>query len=388
MKKIRDIAVVGIGMTRFGQLWDVGVREMAEEALLKALKDAGAKPGDIQAAYCGSMGMAADAPMMIGQIVLEQVGIAGIPISRVENACASGSNAFREAWLALQSGLYDVAIAVGVEKMSAPSLDYARFASRFGGGDVVMEGSMGFFPPGIFAMAARKQMERGITRKQLALVAVKNHRHGALNPLAHYQKEVSVEDVLGSRPVADPLNVLDCSPISDGCSVAIIASKAAAKKFTGTPVWIRASAQVSGTYRDEDGMFPDTTRRAAKEAYDMAGIGPEDLDLAEVHDCFTPAEIMHYEDLGFCTPGDGGKFVEEGRSSLGGPLPVNASGGLLSKGHPLGATGIAQIIEVTNHLRGRAGKRQVDGARIGLTHNGGGFRHMDAGAVLIHILGK
>ncbi len=386
---MREVWIVGVGMTRFGKLPELGVRELAEEAVFNALVDAGARPGDIEIAYCGTEAMAPDTPMLPGQIALEQVGITGIPITNVANACGSGSNAVREAWLALQSGLYDVALAVGVEKLTSPSPDQYQILSRLGGADLMLEGSMGFFPPGVFSMSALKHMEKyGTTREQIALVAVKNNYHGSLNPKAHYQKPVTLEQVLNSRPVSYPLNVLDCCPISDGCAAVVLCAADVAKRFSGTPVRIRAAAQKSGTYKDDPELDADTTRRAAAEAYEMAGVGPEDIDLAEVHDCFTFAEIQHYEDLGFCKKGEGGRFIEEGHAAIGGKVAVNPSGGLLAKGHPLGATGPGQIYEVVQQLRGRCGKRQVPGARIGMTHNGGGFRHGDTGIVACFILEK
>lgn len=386
---MREVWIVGVGMTRFGKLPELGVRELAEEALFHALKDSGARPPDIEIAYCGTESMSPDTPMLPGQIALEQVGITGIPITNVANACGSGSNAVREAWLALQSGLYDVALAVGVEKLTAPSPDQFQMLSRLGGADLMLEGSMGFFPPGVFSMAALRHMERyGTTREQIAQVAVKNNYHGSLNPKAQYQKPVTLEQVLNSRPVSYPLNVLDCCPISDGCAAVVLCGADVAKRFTGRPVRVLAAAQRSGTYKDDPDLRADTTQRAGREAYEMAGLGPEDIDLAEVHDCFTFAEIQHYEDLGFCRMGEGGRFVEEGRANIGGQVAVNPSGGLLAKGHPLGATGPGQICEIVEQLRGHCGKRQVHNARIGLTHNGGGFRHGDTGIVTCFILEK
>jgi acetyl-CoA acyltransferase len=386
---MREVWIVGVGMTRFGRLSEYGVREMAEEAVFDALKDAGAKPSDMEIAYCGTEAMGPDTPMLVGQIALEQMGIKGIPITNIANACGSGSNAVREAWLALQSGLYDVAIALGVEKLTSPHPDMFQLLSRLGGADLMLEGCMGFFPPGVFSMAALKHMELyGTTREQIARVAVKNNYNGSLNPKAHYQKPVTLEDVLNSRPVSYPLNVLDCCPISDGAAAVVLCGADVAKRFTGTPVRMRAAAQKSGTYKDDMDLNADTTRRAAKEAYEMAGLGPEDIDLAEVHDCFTFAEIQHYEDLGFCKHGEGGRFVEEGHANIGGKVAVNSSGGLLAKGHPLGATGPGQVNEVVEQLRGKCGKRQVAGARIGMTHNGGGFRHGDTGIVVSFILEK
>lgn len=378
-------------MIRFGSFPVRGIRKMAEEALFLALKDAGARPADIQVAYCGTVGLSSDTPDMQGPISFAQAGITGIPILQLKNACASGSNAFREAWVALQSGLYDVAAVLGIEKLSAPTVEMIRIAAGMGGGDGELEGSMGFFPPGIFAMLARHYMDDlGVTREQLAAVSVKNHFHATLNPKAHYPKEVTVEQVLASRPVSSPLNLLDCCPISDGAAAVVLAAKEALDRFGRKPVWVAGSAQASGTYPEEgDICETDTTRRAAAAAYEMAGAGPEDIDLAEVHDCFTPAELMHYRDLGFCRDiPEAAYWLEKGYTYLGGKIPVNTSGGLLAKGHPLGATGVAQICELVEQLRGEAGARQVAGAKVGIAHNGGGFRQGDVGSVCVHILQK
>lgn len=385
----RKIAVMGTGMVEFGVFPERGIRSMAEEVLYGALTDAGAVPSDVEVAYCGTMGFASDTPDMHGPISFAQVGITGVPILQMRNGCASGSNAFREAWVGLQSGLYEVAAVLGIEKLSAPSLEMLRLAARMGGGDGELEGSMGFFPPGIFAMIARHFMDDlGVTREQIAEVSVKNHYHASLNPYAHFPKEVTVEQVLASRPVATPLNMLDCCPIDDGAAAVVLASEEAVGRFSGEPVWVTGSAQTSGTYPDSgDVGDTDTTRRAAREAYEMAGVGPGDIDLAEVHDCFTVAELLHYRDLGFCGDiAEAAEWIRDRRTWLGGGLPVNTSGGLLAKGHPLGATGVAQVCEVAEQLRGRAGPRQVEGARLGLTHNGGGFRHGDVGSVCVHIL--
>ncbi len=388
---MRKVAVVGTGMIPFGIFEKRGIRKMAEEVLYRALKNAGARPEDIQAAYCGTNGFSSDTPEMQGPISFAQVGITGVPVLQLKNGCASGSNAFREAWIALQSGLYDVVLALGIEKLSAASLEIIKLAASMGGGDGELEGSMGFFPPGIFAMFARHYMDDlGVTREQLAQVSVKNHYHGTLNPNAHFQKNVTVEQVLNSRPVTSPLNLLDCCPISDGAAAAVLVSEDVLSRFTGKPVWVVGAAQTSGTYPESGDIGEtDTTRRAAAEAYEMAGLGPKDIDLAEVHDCFTPAELMHYRDLGFTKDiPEAAYWLDKGYTQLGGRLPVNTSGGLLAKGHPLGATGVAQICEIVEQLRGEAGERQVEGAKTGITHNGGGFRQGDVGSVCVHILQK
>jgi acetyl-CoA C-acetyltransferase len=251
-----------------------------------------------------------------------------------------------------------------------------------------MEANLGLTFPGVFAMIATRHMhEFGTTREQIGMVAVKNHRHGALNSVAHFQREVTLEEVLNSRPVAYPLTLLDCCPISDGAAAAILVSESLAAQLSSQPVWISASAQASGVY---DSASPITTfrptGRAAHDAYEMAGIGPEDVGFAEVHDCFTIAEILHVEDLGFCAKGEGGPMLERGTFALDGPKPINVSGGLKAKGHPVGATGLGQIYELVQQLRGRTGRRQVPGAKVGLAHCMGGFLHGDGGNSYVHIL--
>lgn len=387
---MRRVYVVGGGIIRFGKFPDRGIRKMAEEVLFNLFKDASAKPSDVQCAYVGSQNTACDDTlMMVGQIALEQAGIVGIPITNCTNACGSGSNAVYQAYLAIQSGLYDVALALGIEKMSSPLLPQAMMAGRLGGGDSEIEGVFGLFAPGIFGMIAKRHMEEyGTTREQMAKVAVKNRVNASLNPTAQYQTPTTIEEVLSSKVVADPLTVLECSPISDGAAAVLLASEEAIKRFPGKVVEIIASVQVSGTYSLNDILSIDTTRRAAKMAYEMAGVGPEDIDVAEVHDCFSIAEIIHYEELGFCKKGEGGRFIDSGAPFLGGKKPVNTSGGLIAKGHPLGATGVAQIVEILYQLRRECEKRQVEKARIGLTHNGGGFRKADTGIVCVHILKK
>lgn len=384
---MREVVVLGVGMTQFGKHPDKGIKELGEEGAYKAMKDAGVRPKDIQAAYCGYMlGRLSGQEASPGHIALNQVGIRGIPITRVENGCASGSFAFREAWIGIASGLYDVAMAIGIEKMTgAPTQETLK--AMAGGSDSELEGIYGITFPGIFAMIARRHMEQyGTKREQLAMVSVKNHSNGCLNPYAQYKEEYTIEDVLNSRSIARPLNLLDCCPISDGCACVILASKEAARRFSSKPIDIVASAHTTGTYDDDKEITSfEATRRGAKQAYEMAGLGPQDIDVAEVHDCFTIAEIIHYEDLSFCKKGEGGPFVEAGHSQIGGKTPVNPSGGLLSKGHPIGATGLAQIVEIVEQLRGQCGPRQVQDAKVGMAHCLGGFMHGDVCNAAIHI---
>jgi len=385
-----DVYVVGVGMTRFGIHVDRDVRDLCEEALFEAMQDAGAFPDDMEVGYVGTVGLAWDAPIMAGQIVFEQVGVSGIPITRVENACGSGSNAIREAWLAIRSGEYDVALVCGVETMNRPLQDQIPRFAMFGGGDALMEGTMGLFPPGIFAMVAQQYLNAGwITREDMARIAVKNAHHGSLNPKAHFQRDLTLDQVLSARMVSFPLGLLDCCPMTDGAAAAVLCSQEAVPRFRRhAPVRIRALSQVSGTYCEENPreFVADTVVRAAQQAYRKAGLRPEDIDFVECHDCFTMAEIVHTHDLGFCRREEVGRFIREGHTGLEGRIPFSVSGGLMSKGHPLGATGPGQYHEVVTQLRGEAGRRQVGDARIGLHENGGGFRHGDTGIVCVSIL--
>lgn len=386
---MRKVVVAGVGMTPFGKHAQMGLRELGAEACWQAIEDAGLHPGDIQLAYCGNMvgGLLSAQESGLGQLILREIGIKGIPVTRVENACSSGSAAFREAWIAVGSGLYDVALAIGAEKLTDGDTGEVT-AALANAADHQLEAALGLVFPGVYAMVARRRMEvYGDTMEQCALVAVKNHRHGALNPLAQYRNEITVEEVMATKPICDPLTLLQCCPIGDGAAAAVLCSADYAERLDKKPIRITASALATGMY-DEQREFVnfESTQRAAAQAYEQAGIGPQDVDLAEVHDCFTVAELCHYEDLGFCKPGEGTRLIESGDTALGGRIPVNSSGGLLAKGHPVGATGLAQVAEVVWQLRGEAGDRQVEGARIGLTHCKGGNIQGDAIATTIHIL--
>ncbi len=384
---MREVAIVGIGGTKFGRHSDRSIRDLGVEACLKAIRDANIKPMDIELAYAGNLAQWEwGQGLFIGQIVLRELGITKIPITRVENGCATASCAFREAWYKIATGACDIALAFGVEQMTVA--DSSMMLSAFTGRQYTeREGDMGFSAPGIFALMARRHMaEFGTTREQLAMIAVKNRKYGALNPEAQLPNAVTLDEVLNARIICDPLTLPQCCPRGDGAAAVVLVAKKLARKYSQKPITVAASVQVSGTYPDDQSYtFFDTDVRGAKAAYEMAGLGPEDLDLAEVHDCFSTAEIVHYEDLGFCEKGEGGRFIEEGLSDIGGRIPVNTSGGLLSKGHVIGATGISQIIEVVRQLRGEAGKRQVEGARVALQHNAGGFFHTDTACCVIHI---
>ena len=385
---MRDVAIIGIGGTKFGKYPNVSITDLGVEACLKALKDANVKPKDIQLAYAGNFAQWQwGQGLLIGQVVLRELGIIEIPITRVENGCATGSCAFREAWYKIATGACDIALAFGVEQMTVA--DSSKMLDVFTGRQYPERaGDMGFTAPGIFALMARRHMQEfGTTREQFGMVAVKNRKFGAFNSEAQLTDTLTLDEVLNARMISDPLTLPQCCPRGDGAAAIILASKETAKKYTRMPINVAASVQVSGSYpQDASYTYFETDVRGARAAYEMAGLGPEDIDLAEVHDCFSTAEIVHYEDLGFCKKGEGGRFIEEGHSDLGGKIPINTSGGLLSKGHVIGATGISQIMELVRQLRGHAGERQVKGARIGLQHNAGGFIHTDTACCVIHIL--
>lgn len=367
-------------MIRFGKYPDRTIAELAGPAVLQALAEAGATPRDINAAYTGSM----YGGTSVGQRILKTLDLTGIPIVNVENACSSSSTALREAWIAVGAGIYDTAMVIGVDQLSVLPRGPLPLARDD------LEVRQGMIMPALYAMRARRHMqEYGTTIGQLARVSVKNHHNGALNPHAQYQMEVSLDEVAASRPVADPLTLLHSCPTGDGAAAVIIAASKVAKRFTRKPAKIVASVLTSGRFmaHDRDMTSPEVSVRAAAEAYEMAGLGPADISVAEVHDAFTIAEIMYYEALGFCGRGEGGRFVDSGATELGGQIPVNPSGGLLAKGHPPGATGVAQVAEVWWELQGAAGPRQVENAKVGLTHcTGGGVSGLDHAACTIHIL--
>ncbi|MFC2164591.1 thiolase domain-containing protein [Acidobacteriota bacterium] len=384
---MRDVSILGVGMTRFGIHEDKGSKQLGAESVWEAINDAGVQARDIQIAYCGYAlsGLLGGQASGLGQLILKDMGITGIPVTHVENACSSSACAFREAWLAVASGYYDMALALGVEKMT--SADTGKvIKALISASDVELE--TGIIFPGMFAMIAQRHMhEFGTTREQLAKVAVKAHKYGAMNPHAHFQKEITLEYVLNSQMIASPLRLLDCCPISDGAAAAILVPTELAKKLSKNSIQIAASALKTGLYTDDRSITRfESTVEAAKEAYEAAGIGPEDIDFAEVHDCFTIAEIVHIEDLGFCEKGEGGRFIEKGCAEIDGQTPINISGGLKAKGHPVGATGLGQIAELVWQLRGEGGSRQIEGAKTGLAHCMGGFLHADGASLAIHIL--
>ena len=380
---MRDVAVIGTGMTKWGELWEKSLRTIFVETALLALNDAGVDR--IDSMYVGSM----SSGIFVGQehiasLLADYLGQTPVPSTRVETACASGGLAFRLGVMEVASGVSDLVLVGGIEKMTDVNGYEATYALGTAA-DQEYEGYHGITFPGLYALIARAHMEKyGTTQEQLAMVAVKNHRNGAKNPLAQFPFEVTVEGVLNSVMIADPLRILDCSPITDGAASVIICPAEMAKEM-GKPV-VKVIGSGHGTDRialssRKDITWLEATYQAGKKAYEMAGKDPEDIDVLEVHDCFTIAEICVMEALGIVDKGKGGRAVEEGLTSLDGKIPINASGGLKSKGHPVGATGVAQIVEIVKQLRGEAGERQVKNARIGMTQNMGG----SGGSTVVHI---
>jgi acetyl-CoA acyltransferase len=378
-----DVYVVGVDMTKFAKAGSTrSVSELGARAALMALDDAGLKIQQMEALYCGNLYQAS---AMVGQRVLQEIGQTGIPVVNTANACATGATAFREAWMAVKAGVYDATIAVGVEVMGKGLL-----GGGGGGGGIPKEGLLGSATmPAVFAEAGMEHAKKyGTTFAQFAKVSVKNHHHSTMNPKAMYQIETPLEMVMNAEMIAYPNTKLMCSVNVDGAASAVLLSERKMKELGlgKRAVKVRASALASDPWQERDLVMPDVntcTRMAAKKAFEMAGCGPEDINLVELHDCFATAEILHYENLGLCKDGEAGRMIDEGEVALGGRVPVNVSGGLLSKGHPLGATGIANIYEVCTHLRGEAGARQVQGARLGMTHVIG-----LGSACAIHILEK
>ena len=381
---MREVAVIGVGQSKFGKFPEKTAWELGREAVVAALKDADIAPKQIQFAYASRL----HEPFVIGQHILKEVGVRGIEIVNVQNDCAGGSTAFRGAWKEIANGCYDVGIAIGAESMT----------TKPGAGNLLMppkddlEGQLGMTMPGKFAMLARRQMEQyGTTLEDFARVSIKNHHNACLNPFAQYQKELTVEDILTSRMICEPITLLQCCPNSDGAAAAILCSMEIARRYTTKPVKVIGSALLSGDYGylQKDITTSSLGTKTAKIAYEMAGVGPEDLDLVELHDAFAPEEILRYEDLGLCKRGEGTQLLRSGGTELGGRIPVNPSGGLLALGHPLSASGVRNIVEIVWHLRGQAGERQIPDAKVGLAHMlGGSVTRLEAGACGIHILAR
>ncbi len=384
---MREVAIIGVGLNeKWGELWSKSLREIFTEAALNALDDAGVDK--IDAMYVGSMSSGLFVGQEhIGSLLADYLGRTPLPATRIETACASGGAAVRLGFLDIASGMSDVVLVGGVEKMTDVTGAEATFALGTAA-DQEYEGYHGLTFPGLYALIARAHMEKyGTTREQLAQVAVKNHRHGAKNPVAQFPFEITVEGVLNSVLVADPLRILDCSPITDGAAAAILCTTEIARSLSKPLVKIIGSGQATDcialAHRQEI-TWLEAVYQAAKQAYQMANKGPEDIDVLEVHDCFTIAEICVLEALGIVEKGKGGQATEAGWTTIGGKIPVNTSGGLKAKGHPVGATGAAQIVEIVKQLRGEAGERQVEGARIGMAQNMGGT----GGSSVVHILAR
>jgi len=381
---VREVCVIGCGMTKFGELWAKSFRDIFVEAALKAINDG--EVDKIDSMYVGTM----TSGLFVGQehvgaLMADYLGAAPIPAVRVESACCSSGMALRMGFIDVASGNSDIVLVGGVEKMTdGADVTYALASAA----DQEYEVYQGVTFPGLYAMIARAHMYRyGTTREQLAAVAVKNHHNGALNPNAQFQREITVEQVINATLVADPLTILDSSPVSDGAACVILASLELAKSLKKPLIKILGSGAATDSlalHQREDITTLKAVKISAERAYKMAGITPSDVDFAEVHDCFTIAEICILEELGFVEKGKGGLFTEEGHTSLKGKIPVNTSGGLKSKGHPVGATGIAQVFEVVEQLRNNAGKRQIKNAKIGLAQNMGG----SGASSVTHILKK
>ena len=378
-----DVYIVGIDMIRFGRYPDRTIPDLAAEAALLALDNAGLTIKDMQALYCGNLGQASG---MVGQRMLAEIGQTGIPVTNVANACATGATAFRDGWMAIKAGVYDTVLAVGVEQMGKGLLG--------GGGGVSTEGLIGSGTmPAMFShIGVEHARKYGTTFDQFARVSVKNHWHSTMNPKSMYRVETPLQEVMSAEMIAWPNTKLMCSVNVDGSAAAVLMSGEKMRRLglQDRAVKVLASEMSSNPFAERQLAMPDfsaATRLAVKTAYERAGVGPEDLHLVELHDCFATAEIVHYENLGLCADGEAGRLISDGETQLGGRIPVNVSGGLLSKGHPLGATGIANLYEVATHLRGAAGDRQVEGARLGLTHVVGGGPGMGT-ACAIHILEK
>jgi acetyl-CoA acetyltransferase len=403
---MRDVAIIGVGMVRFGKWLEKGIKDLVCEAATAAMADAGVEKRDLEAAYVGSAvaGLMTGQEQIKAQVTLAAMGIDTIPMYNVENACASSSTALHLAWTAVGAGLYDCALVVGFEKLYDPdkkksfqalgtAVDVelfkaflADFAQQRSAGQIIKEGSgekRSVFMD-MYAYYTRTYMERfGLTQEHFAKIAVKSHKNGALNPHAQYQQAVTLEEVLHSGDVAFPLTRMMCSPIGDGAAAAVVCAKEKVGRFRGAPVWIAASVMGSGRLSGE--ADDSLTRRLGPKAFAAAGIGPEDLDVIEVHDATSPSEIITLIELGCCRGEDAPQWIDAGCLEVSGKLPTNPSGGLAAKGHPIGATGLGQVHEIVTQLRGAAGPRQVKDAKVGLTHNGGGILGVDAAAMALHV---
>ena len=366
------VGIVGIGLAKFGKRPDATIRELAYEATIPALQDAHISANDVDSVVVGVAGDEFAGQGSAAAVISDHVGTAGKPLYRVEAACATGSAGVRTGWALIQSKLASVVLVIGAETMTQVGSSRAtELMSR--AGETRWEYPLGTTFPSYYALMATAHMHQfGTTHEQLSMVSVKNHKYGAMNPYAHFQKEVTLEEAMKSVMICAPLNLYDCCPISDGAAAIVMANEEKAKNLNDTPVWLTALGASSDKMmiaEREDLTCLAATKIAAQQAYHMSNLTPGDIDVALVHDCFTIAEIMAYEDLGFCEKGEGGKLIQEGQTYIGGQIPVNVDGGLKAKGHPLGATGVAMTVEAVRQLRGEAVKRQVKDAEIALSHN-------------------
>ncbi|UCG66892.1 MAG: thiolase family protein [Deltaproteobacteria bacterium] len=388
---MRDVVIIGVGMTPFGRFMDQSPSDLAVVACWNAIKDANVSGKDIQTAWVGNClaGIVTGQQGIRGQVFLREAGFSELPITNVENACATAGTALRGVWMEIALGLYDVGLALGVEKMYVG--DRAKQLKALAGLTPSELRNSGFQFTADLALHLKKYMRKyGATREDFAKVVVKNSYNGSLNPYGQYRKPRTVEEVLSSRMIADPLTLLMCASIGDGAAAAVVCAKEVARKYTDKPlVHIGSVALKSGAVRQPGAdEVDDIRRRTAEEAYNRSGIGPEDIDVAELHDAIAPNELRIYEALGFCKEGEGAKMLNEGRTAMTGDIPVNTSGGLIARGHPIGATGLAQVAEIVWQLRGEAGDRQVDSPKVGLCQDAGGWLGEDNAACDIIILKK
>jgi acetyl-CoA acetyltransferase len=404
---MRDVAIVGIGMLKFDKYLEKGIKDLVREPVEKALKDAGIQRSDLEAAYVGTAapGIMTGQEQIKAQVTLSAMGIDTIPMYNIENACASSSSAFNLAYTAVGAGVHDCVLVVGFEKLydkdklksfmalgTAVDIEMAithleNFQKKQGKTESIISSEGGKSKSifmDMYAYYTKMYMERcGLTQEHFAKICVKSHKNGAHNPHAQYQKEVTLEEVLNSGDVSFPLTRMMCSPICDGAAAAIICSKEKAAQLTTKPVWVEGS--VVGSGRITDDLSDTLTKRTGPKVFEAAGIGPDEIDVIEVHDATSPSEIITLIELGICPPDEAARWIDEGVMEVNGKKPSNTSGGLASKGHPIGATGLGQIYEITQQLRGDAGKRQVNQPKVGMTHNGGGILGIDAAAMALHI---
>jgi acetyl-CoA acetyltransferase len=388
---MREVAIIGVGMIRFGKYLDKSLKDLGRVVCWEAIKNAGINPRDIEAGYMANAtgGALTTQTMVLGQVVFREVGVIGVPILNMENACASGSAAVFQAWRDIKAGYYDTAIVAGAEKLFTSDTQ-KTMAALAGAGDAELEMSIGVNFPAHWALRATKRMELfGTTREHLAKVTIKNHKNGCYNPRSQYQKEYTMEQVLNARMIASPLGQLECSPIGDGAAAIILCEAQKAKKYTTKPVIIAGAGIQTGTYVEtRDITFNEIEQGAAMKAFKAASIGPQDINFAEIHDCFSIAEFMRVEGMGLCKHGEYDFLLDRGEVEITGRMPINPSGGLLAKGHPVGATGVAQICELFWQMHGEAGLRQISNPNIGLAHCSGGGIAGDGAVSIVSILKK